>query len=175
MKLKNPRKNSGRQPLHEAFNSSVKGLMHTHVTKMKLAYIISIPCLKTGNLILQIDWLALYPSCTITMEYNCTCTLIVVLLLGFVQEWTHQNGCAVCTFLSFFNPNVICNVYVVSEIFFSFGLTPSAALQVMTPLPPSMSHECSLPLATTGAVQRMEPLNNLQVSEYLQFLPWIFI
>lgn len=46
----------------------------------------------------------------------------------------------------------------------SFGLTPSAALQVMTPLPPSMSHECSLPLATTGAVQRMEPLNSLQVA-----------
>jgi len=46
----------------------------------------------------------------------------------------------------------------------SFGLTPSATLQVMTPLPPGMSHECSLPLATTGAVQRMEPLNNLQVA-----------
>ncbi|XP_069684078.1 AP-1 complex subunit beta-1 [Periplaneta americana] len=46
----------------------------------------------------------------------------------------------------------------------SFGLTPSAALQVMSPLPPSMSHECSLPLATTGAIQRMEPLNNLQVA-----------
>ncbi|XP_063219477.1 AP-2 complex subunit beta [Bacillus rossius redtenbacheri] len=46
----------------------------------------------------------------------------------------------------------------------SFGLTPSAPLQVMTPLPPNMSHECSLPLATSGAVQRMEPLNNLQVA-----------
>lgn len=46
----------------------------------------------------------------------------------------------------------------------SFGLTPSSALQVMTPLPPSMSHDCSLPLATTGAIQRMEPLNNLQVA-----------
>ncbi|KAJ9600559.1 hypothetical protein L9F63_026301 [Diploptera punctata] len=46
----------------------------------------------------------------------------------------------------------------------SFGLTPSAALQVMSPLPPSVSHECSLTLATTGAVQRMEPLNNLQVA-----------
>ena len=65
----------------------------------------------------------------------------------------------------------MCNVYAVNDIFFSFGLTPSANLQVITPLPPSVSHECSLPLATTGAVQRMEPLNNLQVSEYLQFLP----
>lgn len=56
------------------------------------------------------------------------------------------------------------NVHVMPEFFFSFGLTPSSALQVMTPLPPSMSHDCSLPLATTGAIQRMEPLNNLQVS-----------
>jgi hypothetical protein len=32
-----------------------------------------------------------------------------------------------------------------------------------------MSHECSLPLATTGAIQRMEPLNNLQVPEYVEF------
>nr|CAD7396538.1 unnamed protein product [Timema poppensis] len=46
----------------------------------------------------------------------------------------------------------------------SFGLTPSGPLQVMTPLPPNMSHECSLPLATSGAIQRMEPLNNLQVA-----------
>jgi hypothetical protein len=76
----------------------------------------------------------------------------------------------VCTFFSFFNPSVVNDIYVVNEFFFSFGLTPSAALQVMTPLPPSMSHECSLPLATTGAIQRMEPLNNLQVLEYLQFL-----
>lgn len=30
------------------------------------------------------DWLALYPSCTVTMVYNSTCKLIVVLLLGFV-------------------------------------------------------------------------------------------
>lgn len=46
----------------------------------------------------------------------------------------------------------------------SFGLTPAKPLQVMTPLPPGVSHECSLPLATSGAVQRMEPLNNLQVA-----------
>lgn len=60
------------------------------------------------------------------------------------------------------------NVHVMPEFFFSFGLTPSSALQVMTPLPPSMSHDCSLPLATTGAIQRMEPLNNLQVPKYLE-------
>jgi len=33
----------------------------------------------------------------------------------------------------------------------------------MSPLPPSMSHDTSLPLATTGQVQRMQPLTNLQV------------
>ncbi|XP_054262877.1 AP-1 complex subunit beta-1-like [Macrosteles quadrilineatus] len=46
----------------------------------------------------------------------------------------------------------------------SFGLTPARPLQVLTPLPPGVSHECSLSLATTGAVQRMDPLNNLQVA-----------
>lgn len=46
----------------------------------------------------------------------------------------------------------------------SFGLTPSSPLTVMTPLPPNATHDSSLPLATTGAVQRMEPLNNLQVA-----------
>ncbi|XP_026293073.1 AP-1 complex subunit beta-1 [Frankliniella occidentalis] len=46
----------------------------------------------------------------------------------------------------------------------SFGLTPAAPLQVVSPLAPGMSHEASLTLATTGAVQRMEPLTNLQVA-----------
>ncbi|XP_034230558.1 AP-1 complex subunit beta-1 [Thrips palmi] len=46
----------------------------------------------------------------------------------------------------------------------SFGLTPAAPLQVMSPLAPGMSHEASLTLATTGAVQRMDPLTNLQVA-----------
>lgn len=46
----------------------------------------------------------------------------------------------------------------------SFGLNPARPLQVLSPLPPSVSHECSLPLSTTGAVQRMDPLNNLQVA-----------
>jgi Adaptin C-terminal domain. len=45
----------------------------------------------------------------------------------------------------------------------SFGLTPARPLQVMSPLLPSLSVEASLPMATTGAVQRMEPLTNLQV------------
>lgn len=47
----------------------------------------------------------------------------------------------------------------------SFGVTPARALQVLNPLPPGMSHETSLPLNTTGAIQRMEPLTNLQVSK----------
>uniref|UniRef100_A0A2M4A035 AP complex subunit beta n=1 Tax=Anopheles triannulatus TaxID=58253 RepID=A0A2M4A035_9DIPT len=45
----------------------------------------------------------------------------------------------------------------------SFGLVPSAPLQV-APLQPSQSTETSLVLGTTGPVQRMEPLNNLQVA-----------
>uniref|UniRef100_A0A1B6MKW5 Beta-adaptin appendage C-terminal subdomain domain-containing protein n=2 Tax=Graphocephala atropunctata TaxID=36148 RepID=A0A1B6MKW5_9HEMI len=46
----------------------------------------------------------------------------------------------------------------------SFGLNPARPLQVLSPLAPGVSHECSLALGTTGAVQRMEPLNNLQVA-----------
>ncbi|XP_062561085.1 AP-1 complex subunit beta-1 isoform X2 [Armigeres subalbatus] len=45
----------------------------------------------------------------------------------------------------------------------SFGLVPSAPLQV-APLQPSQSTEATLSLGTTGPVQRMEPLNNLQVA-----------
>lgn len=45
----------------------------------------------------------------------------------------------------------------------SFGLVPSAQIQVGT-LQPSQTIESSLVLAATGSVQRMEPLNNLQVS-----------
>lgn len=45
----------------------------------------------------------------------------------------------------------------------SFGLAPSA-LQVQTPLPPNQSASTSLALTTTGPVQKMEPLNNLQVA-----------
>ncbi|XP_077296460.1 adaptor protein complex 1/2, beta subunit isoform X2 [Arctopsyche grandis] len=45
----------------------------------------------------------------------------------------------------------------------SFGLLPVGGLTVGT-LQPSQSIETSLPLAITGPVQRMEPLNNLQVA-----------
>lgn len=45
----------------------------------------------------------------------------------------------------------------------SFGLVPSAPLQV-APLQPSQSTETTLSLGTTGQVQRMDPLNNLQVA-----------
>uniref|UniRef100_A0A8D8UH77 AP complex subunit beta n=1 Tax=Cacopsylla melanoneura TaxID=428564 RepID=A0A8D8UH77_9HEMI len=46
----------------------------------------------------------------------------------------------------------------------SFGLTPARPLSVMSPLLPSLNVESSLPMATSGAVQRMEPLTNLQVA-----------
>ncbi|XP_055910231.1 AP-1 complex subunit beta-1 isoform X2 [Eupeodes corollae] len=45
----------------------------------------------------------------------------------------------------------------------SFGLVPASPLQV-APLAPTQSCEASLPMGTTGPVQRMEPLNNLQVA-----------
>lgn len=45
----------------------------------------------------------------------------------------------------------------------SFGLTPGAPLQVGT-LQPSQTTDASLTLGTSGTVQRMEPLNNLQVA-----------
>ncbi|KAK0156838.1 hypothetical protein PV328_012233 [Microctonus aethiopoides] len=46
----------------------------------------------------------------------------------------------------------------------SLGLTPAAPLQVQAPLDPGASVEVSIILSTTGAVQRMDPLNNLQVA-----------
>lgn len=46
----------------------------------------------------------------------------------------------------------------------SFGLTPAAPLQVPGPLGPGQSVEASMILNTNGAVQRMDPLNNLQVA-----------
>lgn len=45
----------------------------------------------------------------------------------------------------------------------SFGLVPGAPLQV-APLPPQQSTETSLQLNHTGPVQRMEPINNLQIA-----------
>ncbi|EDO36135.1 predicted protein [Nematostella vectensis] len=46
----------------------------------------------------------------------------------------------------------------------SFGLAPASQLNLPTPLPPNQSAETSLPLNTTGPVQRMDPLTNLQVA-----------
>lgn len=45
----------------------------------------------------------------------------------------------------------------------SFGLVPGAPLQVPS-LPPSQTAEASLQLNSTGPVQRMEPINNLQIA-----------
>jgi hypothetical protein len=45
----------------------------------------------------------------------------------------------------------------------SFGLIPAQTLQVPSPLTPNQSCEVSLPLNTTGPVQKMDPLTNLQV------------
>lgn len=45
----------------------------------------------------------------------------------------------------------------------SFGLVPGAPLQVPS-LPPSQTAEASLQLNATGPVQRMEPINNLQIA-----------
>jgi len=45
----------------------------------------------------------------------------------------------------------------------SFGLTPASPLQVQSPLPPGATAESSVALATTGPVQKMEPLTTLQV------------
>lgn len=46
----------------------------------------------------------------------------------------------------------------------SFGVTPVDGLQVPSPLAPGQTHDTSIHLATTGVVQRMDPLNNLQVA-----------
>lgn len=48
----------------------------------------------------------------------------------------------------------------------SFGVAPAKPLQVITPLPPGQTYETSVPLNTSGVVQKMEPLNNLQVSNF---------
>lgn len=46
----------------------------------------------------------------------------------------------------------------------SFGLAPAQPLQVPAPLLPNTSADASLSLNTMGAVQKMEPLTNLQVA-----------
>lgn len=66
----------------------------------------------------------------------------------------------------------------------SFGVAPAGPLQVIAPLPPGQTSETSVPLNTNGIVQRMEPLNSLQVSAdffrrrfsyYLEFSPPFFL
>lgn len=52
--------------------------------------------------------------------------------------------------------------------FFSFGITPVGGLSVGV-LQPGQSVDAPLVLATTGPVQRMDPLNNLQVFTYPYF------
>ena len=46
----------------------------------------------------------------------------------------------------------------------SFGLTPAGPLIVPYPVPPNQSIEVSLPLAWNGPVQKMNPVNLLQVA-----------
>uniref|UniRef100_A0A1I7XT09 AP complex subunit beta n=1 Tax=Heterorhabditis bacteriophora TaxID=37862 RepID=A0A1I7XT09_HETBA len=45
----------------------------------------------------------------------------------------------------------------------SFGLTPAEALNVPTPIMPGQSFNVSLACDTNGAIQKMDPLTNLQV------------
>jgi len=45
----------------------------------------------------------------------------------------------------------------------SFGVIPAQPLQVPSPLTPNQSCDVSLLLNTSGPVQKMDPLNNLQV------------
>jgi hypothetical protein len=46
----------------------------------------------------------------------------------------------------------------------SFGIIPAQPLQVPSPLNPNQSVDVQLFLSTTGPVQRMEPISNLQVA-----------
>ncbi|XP_076066377.1 adaptor protein complex 1/2, beta subunit isoform X2 [Oratosquilla oratoria] len=46
----------------------------------------------------------------------------------------------------------------------SFGLAPASPLNVPAPIGPNQSSEVTLALTSTGPVQRMEPLTNLQVA-----------
>ncbi|KAJ3282457.1 hypothetical protein HK104_010878 [Borealophlyctis nickersoniae] len=46
----------------------------------------------------------------------------------------------------------------------SFGVTPKTPLQVPSPLGPNQTADVSLPLGTSGGVQKMEPTNLIQVA-----------
>ena len=60
----------------------------------------------------------------------------------------------------------MCSTVLLLHIYFnsifSFGLTPAETLNVPSVVA-NQSVDVSLPLATTGLVQRMDPLTNLQV------------
>ena len=49
----------------------------------------------------------------------------------------------------------------------SFGVAPAQPLNVPA-IPPNQSVDVSLPLNTSGPVQKMDPLTNLQVKNFLQ-------
>lgn len=58
----------------------------------------------------------------------------------------------------------------------SFGLVPAAPLSVVSPLVAGQSYDTSLTLNVGGAVQRMEPLTNLQVGATWSDRPsWVFL
>ena len=57
---------------------------------------------------------------------------------------------------------IISSMYYITSSFLSFGLTPAEQLNVPSVVA-NQSVDVSLPLATTGQVQRMDPLTNLQV------------
>ena len=65
-------------------------------------------------------------------------------------------------FLSLLFEYRISSIYYITSSFLSFGLTPAEQLNVPSVVA-NQSVDVSLPLATTGQVQRMDPLTNLQV------------
>ena len=58
---------------------------------------------------------------------------------------------------------IISSMYYITSSSLSFGLTPAEQLNVPSVVA-NQSVDVSLPLATTGQVQRMDPLTNLQVA-----------
>lgn len=56
-------------------------------------------------------------------------------------------------------------VCVCLSLLCSFGMIPTSPLPIHTPLMPSQSIDASLPINTIGPVMKMDPLNNLQVTE----------
>ena len=62
---------------------------------------------------------------------------------------------------------IISSMYYITSSSFSFGLTPAEQLNVPSVVA-NQSVDVSLPLATTGQVQRMDPLTNLQVTKKIK-------